>query len=719
MSTYFASITTPSGVHYVPYAGQSWTVAGGFSGPLQHWLVPKSVADMIVSELDGLDAPANEVTLNFGDAANITTVQRVVFLGCAPADNDQRRYLKFTDVRWYLTRAVYLMDVNPRRRVGDKRLIGSTLTDTIVVDTIAYGAWGTNNGVAYTWTALRDQTLAYLTTARHGRPALTWVADTFHVLTIGAQQVQSTTSDTTAELGLARAIESIPGAGIYVALNGTIHVYERTLGAEISVCAGLPPALIEMGSLALIDNAFIRPINSSHSWRVYFDYEIEVRLTYNPSGVGLWGTVAASDPYLEPVLQVTDQSLLIPAGAWGASRTVGQGTWITQAEAFAAWGSQNWGAFTLPQLTDDIVARHWFGDSLQRYTVGQTLGSYDALWGARIQELLRCYRTFFRVNPKFWDRVRHAWNVRAGIWDPSSGGRAPTPVYCNFMLIPYDRWASGGIPEMGVNHLNSYPTSGLLADGQPSGFRMRIEDEELGILEVTRDLSKFPGHTDLAVSPVQVIASINEAGAIMEACVQQLITGAGSSGWKLAVVISCAPAAPNDLRRCFEVQVDMTDVVTAAGLSEDVFVDGNAPDQEMRSRMAEARVAWEDDTGVSDKILQVFGAPDSTIVIGGVDGDPVEGLIPVNLEQELQPVAQAAAAADLLNKLNCYMGTKTVPQDKTLVPLGSITSVTHKVTEGRAVSTVVCERAGPPFNTEDFMKGSSREYVLKEIASRR
>lgn len=721
-STYIAGINAAGTQYYVPYEDQEWDVAGGFHAPVQGWVVPKEICDAIMTALASLSGAAREVTLTLGDPNAPITIQRVIVIGTAPADNVQKRMLLLTDVRWYFTRAWMVMDVNVRRRLGDTRLIGNVLTGTSIADKIAYAAWSLNDASAYDWASLRDQTLAYLTAARHGRPAITHTVDTFHVLDVSAKIVQETVTDAHGNLGLARAIESTPGAGIYVDLAGVVHVYETTAGAENAVIAALPPALDSHGDIILADRSQMRPAASAHSWRVYVDWEVEVRFTYNFSGTGLWNDLGANDPFLVPVLKVTDQSLFIPGGTYTgigtvAARFVGQGSWITFEEAFAAWGATTYGSITLPALTDDIVARHWFSDQLHAYTVGELIGSYDPVWGDRVDEVIRCYRTRFRVNPALWDRIRRAWAIRAAIWDPATGQRGPAPVYQNFNLVPVGPWASSQIPDMSVNVTDSYDNAtGLLVNGRPTGFHVKVEDDELGVLAIDRNaLSKYPGNEKINISPVQQIPKLSGDVVDGELANQQLIVAtSGTDAWKLALILSCSPAAPNDLRRMFEVQVSLADAAASVGLSSVPSVN-TGPDMEMRSHLSQARVAWQDDSGVFDEILALLGTGDAHPAI--TTDDPIATLVPINLTQELQPLAKVIAGTYLLQHLDRHEGSRAVPMDGNLCPLGSITRVVHRVKDNRAVSVVHCEGHAPPFRAVDFLTGAARSFLLKEIAS--
>lgn len=736
MSQYVDAVIAGGVTFPLPYHdSHSWTIQGGYTSPIQEWVVPTGKANAIVTALGTTTGAGREVQLRFGPINNPTLVQRVIFLGVKGADNPQRRTLLFADVRWYWTRAIMLMDVNQRRRVGGLRLIGDSLETWTPVDTVAYAAWTTANGTAYTWATFTTQVLSYLTLARHGRPVLSYVVDAMSI-SIPAQPVVETTTDGPGYLGLARAIESVPGAGIYVDLAGTIHVYDRTPGAEKALVATLPKSLMGYGDLVLVDKSNLRPVPSASSWRIYLDYEIECRLTYNESGNGLWGVDkegnpghAKDDPFLQPVLQVTDISLTIPAGPWSSigARTVGQGTWITQDEAFEAWGGLSALGLNLPKLTDAIVAAHWADGGLQHYATASTDVLNNALWAARVNELSARWRTTFRINPYFWDRIRHAWNQRAAILDPTTGGRAPAPVYTNFATWPIFR-APDVTALQYTNPVNtSYPANGLLAQGQPSGFGVQVIDEELGIISIDRsNLSRRPGDQKIIPSPVSAasVALLASGGPGLvgnDATQQTLITNTDNNappelGWKLAVVLSLAPGSPNDVRRCYEVQVSTNDAANAAGLSS-YSGTGYAPDQEFRSQLSDARIAWSDNPDTVDAILNTLGATDMVDDIGSEDS--VTSLTPINLKQELTPLAQAMAAADLLNNQDCYEGTKVVYMNAALVPIGSIERVVHKVTHNRAVTVLHALPKAQPFHAIEMLKGSARSYLLKQIATSR
>jgi hypothetical protein len=706
VSTYISSVQTPSQTYYFPYDDHRWTIYGGAAPKVQRWRVPADTARKVMNDLQNLSGQAREVTIAFGEPDNLRHVYRVIVLGTEPAENLQYKWLLLTDVRWYLTFAWMLLDINVRRRLGGKRLVGPDYLDSIPADNVGYAPWSISGDKAFKWDGLRDKVLNFLTYGKNGRPTLAWTADSFHKMQVPTEAVQEATTDGDGVVSLSRMIETIPGAGIYVDLAGMIHVYERVPGAESDIIEQIAAAFPDLwgnGTIAFVDYGPVRP----KQWLVYLDLEIELPLKYDPTA-----TWAKDDPFLEPVLKVTDYTLTVEGTQMAA------GSWITQDKAFVAWGGATYGTLTLPQLTDDIVANHWAGKGLDHYTIGNTFMSFDPVWGKRISELKNRWRTYFRVNPVFWEKVRHAWATRVAVWDPVTGTRAASPVFCNYAVMPVGALemasvnASTQVYFFGKN-ITDYPNSGSVGDAKPSGFGLVLVDEELGIFAIERSTDKFPGQQVIFPSPIVGLAGLqNDGAALSDGNLQQLDHLTGARPWKLMTVVSVAPASPNDLRRVYCCKVQAAEAALAAGLT---FAprDGTAPDKETRTQMAVARIGYRDDQ--RDLILNMIS--------GNTDvdpsKDPVSSVDPINLETEVRPQSKATAAQELMAVLDRFEGKVSIPFSPSVVPLGSIQRVTHRVSADRLMTDIECTGEEPPFNAADFLHGAARSFLLKEIASAR
>src|SRR5581483_7713698 len=274
-----------------------------------------------------------------------------------------------------------------------------------------------------------------------------------------------------------------------------------------------------------------------------------------------------------------------------------------------------------------------------------------------------------------------------------------------------DNWVASNLDVYGQDVKTSFDAaSGLLSKGMPSGFEVEIVDPDLLIIAISRDELKFQGHADVLPSPVDVPATFDNADpALNEATLQSL---AKDKDFTLATVMTVSPASPNDLRRLYEIKAPVSDLWEKYKMDSQ---DCDGPDQEVRSHIAEARVAWQEGDNTPAAIVLSIGGSTGSIT----DSDPTTTLTPINLVQELQPLAQAIAIADLIPKLDHYEGRKAVPMNAKYVPIGSITKVTHRVTKNRAVS--VLEGTGPStsYDATDFLRGSARSYLLKQIQAQR
>lgn len=690
----------------IPFGDHQWILEAGVVPPIQTWEAPTDFVDNLVTNKAG-----QEITLELGGLK----IERVILLGNAPSGNPLTQLLVFVDVRWYWTRAWFLMDVNLRRRIGDTRLLGSTLTAASpVVQDIQYAGFSLNGSDPWTWRTLNDKVMAVSNAQKNGRPEIKYVIDDPQSTSfrIEPKILQESVSDSQMPIGIARAVSTYPGRSLYVDLAGVVHIFDASLAAEKALVESLPPVLLAHGTLKWVSEKARRPSN----YRIKFTPEYEVRFTI--AGFGPWSTVNDTDPYLENVLQVPDLTLQVPQVGNRAARTVGQGSYITHAEAYAAWGKPSTGE---AQLTDDIVRAGYLGGWLYATYVTQFLATPDLVWQRRIGAVVSSYRKLFRVNPKFWTRVLSAREVMTAIWDTETGTRAPSPVYCNFARKPTVRWLAAGLTALGSSGTEdstnlSYATTGNLADGAPSGMSIRIVDDEQGILEVTFNADPFGRTVDVAPSAIDSIPNLDPS---TEPLARSLTWSTRSlvpaANYAMATVLSCVPAAPNDVGRLYEVVVPISEAVEALGVSgSDVTASG--PDQELRTTLDTARFAWGDDQNTKDRIVQGFVGADPNASVSATDPSlTFGGLVPVNLELELRPLARAVAAVDLATRIDHYQGTLATPIDARIAPVGSVSTVVHRVTKDMATTTLVAPAPRPVINPIDLLPAAARKIIAREV----
>src|SRR5262249_47446792 len=133
--------------------------------------------------------------------------------------------------------------------------------------------------------------------------------------------------------------------------------------------------------------------------------------------------------------------------------------------------------------------------------------------------------------------------------------------------------------------------------------------------------------------------------------------------FRLATVISCVPASPNSDARLYEVPVLIGDALKTLGAKASTLP-ALGPDKVLRSLYATARFAWQDEASTRNAILSVFSDPPQPD-----NAAPPVVLKPVNLEDELVPLARAIAAQEIAGQLDHYEGTMAVPQVPDLRPI--------------------------------------------------
>lgn len=692
-----------------------WRIEPGFHAPIQGWELQADKVAQIVSQYRGL-----EVTIVLGG----TTIERVIVLGNAVSHNPATQFLLLTDVRWYW-RTWQCKALNVRRRIGSRVLVGTgDVQAQGVVDTIRYAPWSLQDGSkAYAWQPAAKELMDGACSEDDGHPKISYVFDD-GILGIEDLLVQEEFIDDSTPAALARAIGALPGRSIYVDLKGVVHIYDACPGAEDRVLSGIPPAIgpngTAWGSLRKLDNAAIR----SNSYRILFDPELEVLLFYANSG---FTTDNPNLPFMENVLRVPDKSLAIPAGAY-AARTVGEGSYITIAEACAAWGSNpnngqfafsgGAGALTVDKIRTNFNNPSWF---VHQY-VEDGAGSIDPVWAARIDALLDAFRTLFRVNPKFWRRVRSVRPYRAGVWDTATGTRADSPVYCDYARQPTARSIRANRTNVGYS-ITSWNLQ--LAQAQKATqAKALVEDDDQGVIKIAwqRDYKGLYG--ELAPSALVNVPDLDTADVLPYQGKFYETPLVDDATFQLATIVSCVPAAPNDARRLYAVDVTLAEALSFLNPKNvdpaNTVAQGKLQVFRSRAPITSARFSYPGTTTHADDeaaipTLATFGAVAQPTAVNVLGANVQTVLEPQNLEDELRPVARSIASAVLVTQLDHWEGERTVQRDDSFVPLGSITCVTHRCTAREVTTVLRAEARTIDLDTIARLPASARKVIAREV----
>jgi hypothetical protein len=695
----------------MPLVGFDWQLRTGLAAPIQGWAVPTHIAEQVVKQYLG-----KEIELKL----HKVTVKRVIVLGTGPAGDPQLTMLFFTDVRWYWTRLWLVRDANVRRMSGTVQLVGEVPSAVQApAPEVTYAPWSlAAKNTPFVWQPFVENLLSYAakSVAAPGRPEITWTVDTTILNQNPNRNVEEVRIDDWLPTGLARAIAAMPGRTVYVDLDGVLHVSDGTLGAEIPTCQALKPdeALAAHGSLVLCNMAASR----SKVYRVRFTPEYEVKCWFDNQG-----TRDANDPWFENVLRLPDKKLKVGIGA--GARELGQGSLVLHDDAYKGWGKPTDPGADVPPLSEDIVRKHFCGPLLEVNYVLRAVPEPSALWAARIREVKGTFRTLLRLNPVFWSHVLSSKPERAAVIDVSNGQRAPSPVFSGFALKPRIRWLVANITKT-AHTVPGYGTRTSTTDArdlkvsdqgnQPAPARLRLVDPQQGVFFVEWTLPPDGLYESIYPSEFEDVPDLDPK-ASAQASAYTIETRKLVKRFRLATIISCIPASPNSDKRLYEVQVTLADALQTLGVKGSPKLDALAPDKALRSFYATARFAWQDDQNTRDLILKVFtDDPGGSVDAGKPDLAPAT-LKPVNLDDELTPLAKALAAQEVAGQLDHYEGTMAVPQVPDLRPIGSIQVVTHRVTADQALTIVKAAGTPPPIDVLAMLPQSARRTILREIQS--
>ena len=693
----------------MPLLGFDWQLRTGLAAPIQGWAVPNHIADKVVKQYLG-----KEIELKL----HKVTVKRVIVLGTGPAGDPQLTMLFFTDVRWYWTRLWLVRDANVRRMSGTVQLVGE-VPDAVKTPApeVTYAPWSlAAKNTPFVWQPFVENVLGYAakSIASAGRAEIAWTIDTTILNQNATRTVEEVRIDDWLPTGLARAIGAMPGRTVYVDLDGMVHVSDGTLGAEFPTCKALKPdeALAEHGSLVLCNMAASR----SKTYRIRFTPEYEVKAWFDNQG-----TRDRGDPWFENVLRIPDKKLSVGVGA--GARNLGQGSLLIHDDAYKAWGKPTDAGPNVPPLTEDIVRKHFTGPWLEANYVLRSVPDPNPLWAARVRETKGTFRTLLRLNPVFWSHVLSAKPERAAVVDVANGQRAPSPVFAGFALKPRVRWFAANVTKT-AHSVQGYGAKNSTTDArdlklsdkgnQPSPARLRLVDPQQGVFFIEWTLPPDGLYESIYPSEFEDVPDLDPK-ASAQASAFTIETRKLVKRFRLATIISCIPASPNSDKRLYEVEVTLADALSTLGVKGSGKLDALAPDKVLRSLYATARLGWQDDQNTRDLVFKVFSDDPGGSVDAGKPNLTPATLKPVNLDDELVPMAKALAAQEVAGQLDHYEGTMAVPQVPDLRPIGSIQVVAHRVTADQALTIVRAAGTPPPIDVLALLPQSARRTILREI----
>lgn len=633
---------------------------------------------------------------------------------------DRRRFWR---VRWILRR------YNMRRRTGTaRRGQWNAVLQTAVVPEIQHARFSLKGGIV--WKA--DEVLLDVLTA------LGEVGAAVHVSDLSRLPVENLALDDRGDLALQRALELLPGARVTLTPAGVVRVFSALTGAEEGVVGtgeigqggAAGPELQGRGHVELVTDHADRP----RSVFVGFTIEAEIRIDClaGDETAGTTGVPADPDnPPLEAVnvIQVPDFALTV------AGQAVAQGTWMPFTDYLAAIS----GGRSLINRLDDRLMRilsvpgMGLAADLDLLAKGDASGE-AADWGARVAALQHYYRTYYRVERHLMDRFLSLQPYLVATIDTTSGQRAPAVAFSDYTFVWSKKanvYQGGGLGETPAYCLivDGYPGPDgdfTAATAKPSPVKVHVVDSDQGIIQLEYLLNPY-GFVEAILPGKLVDVPMRSFGMDdPEPVAFDVMSRNGgipqlSTEQRVAIVLTAVPAAPNDNRQLYWIEVKPADV-------RDLLPDGAArgldsahgPSIHVRipASVETARVAWQQSRAAN--IRRIFG-------LGGLfldDRSQLAGLVMNDEEQNvlgasaasLRALARAAAAAEWAHYPVRVMGARETPLNVALPLVGQIDEIRHGVaSNGAAISSIGLAPETFPLDIWSFLDSGTRQVVSRMI----
>lgn len=669
----------------LPAGRIQWTLRPGTRPHLQAFVMSHAAAAHVVD-----DARGGNITLAFAGL----TVTRLMCLGDSVPPMPQLRSLVIADRRWEWSRSIIVRDYNVRRHTGEtRRLPGGRVETQTMVDDVAYAPWSLKNAKAWTAFEVLADVLAVLVT-----DAAIRYEDGLESR-IRQVPIENLQLDDRGPSALDRVLAYLPGVNLFVNLSGEIVVYDCLSGREAGVVSR-GDTVVGAPTLAHVDSFLTRP----REVRVLFDRELEVRFDFREAASSGTTEIRGGDQdarLLENVAPVPDVGGLVTN-----EKTYTDGTWLDFDSLFDGWRSTTLPITGVPPLSHTQVQKLYAWGGLAKLYAIAGSGLEDLVQMRRVAAILKHYRLTFRIPRRWRDRVRSIRPYRVAIVDPETGGRAPASVYADYCIFSSIRALSKkrnqakfafnveGAPATVTTSLDS--TACKLA---PVG--VHILDEDQGVFHLDFRLDPLGNAGRILPSKLVNIPSANPLDSIILSQFCAL-----TASHKLAVVLSVVPAAPNDKRRLHVETV--TPFKAGKVLGREVGrCEGPAFEIRISPGVSTARFGWDD--AKSGAIENIFGVgatePDDKVV--AALGDPLN-------KDQIESVALAAAARLYASMVPRIEGEFTVGINPSLLPAGSVSSVTHSLgTESGALTTVDLPPILAPIDIYALLPDTVRRVVMR------
>jgi hypothetical protein len=700
------------------------------------------------------------LTLKSGNNGQTYTIGNVTILHELGRASRHRAVFVVADRRWKWRYTIFRRDFNMIKKTGNKTAIFENVPTALTqyIDTYRYRDYSLDQdtqGQKTTWTTRRalESVLDDIVEGQYD-------FESWPVTDDGGSEefkIQNLSIRDSADGAIGRLLSYVPGANLYIGLDGRVKLYNAADNAEmLEVFNGLPHQT-KLGHYGVeIDKKAIRP----KKVYVYYEREVECLLDFDDdTPESTYVQPDRTTPYVENVCQTVDEQLPIyeydPITNTYAQRTPAPGTWVTFSEFLLACNNA--------QRSD---ANPWTWDTLKvHYMLGSLLGSLapgaaDGVAAGddefisiaeRVNQIESNFRRTFRINRLLTSKVERWLPVRSAMFDPMTGARAQACVwgqYCYMpttkqrMIYPTQDEDKKGLYVNVDTYGRSQREGKKFIELAPSPARVQFVDEQEGVFRV--DWIKQPYGLQESMIPSLVVTAADtsslkpQTADLAKQDDELLVAGAkrqGSNNYgilksecRFKAMVSFIPAAPNNKSKLYRVEVTPEDVTSF--MNGDVKIEnGDGPPLEMYVSPGEltARFAWTDDAAAQSTLsrwLELSGQQSGGGGTPAGEAEPefneLEGFTLVNEESHLTIHAQSVAAEAYMAFADTLHGEIVADAQSAagLKLAGNMTAAS--ITLGQAPSASMMQRLSfpgtrRPLSRFALMGDVARQFVVKTI----
>jgi len=707
-----------------------WELARGTDPVIERFTTVRT--PIIVDKLNALGNAHLPVTLTMGaDTENQIEVKNLYIVNILPDTNPYEMQIEVADVRFWWNYIHIRRAMNMPRRVGFRRrgAFNEQLQQEVVESLrfAKYSLTDPNNADSppFTPQIALDSILEEIKTKLKDSAEIEMNYDTSSLTYFKQLTFQGVELDDPGNVAVSRIMEFVPGAYPYPDYDGIIRFDNNLTGFEENAVNNLGPELADKGHIEVVSNSFTRP----QEIHILFTRECEVRFDFEePTTKNDTIALIEDGRFIENVLPIPDFKL----NSNGVD--VAQGTFMDIGSYIASITSPTGTIkdIDFPLIRQAMVLNEGIWSALG-LAGSVDLTSEEADWAARWAAIQTHFRTTMRINRVWTDRMYAIKPYLVATIDPVSGQRAPAMAFMDQTIVASQRAQlfsaiNGNDIPYGFQVLG-YPTGPINEESRPAFGRVQILDEDQGVIHVSSQLDPYrfgdrvlPGLVEADTMPNYDPTQWRNSPATFDSVAGNGKVPQLKDGFKLAILLTAIPAAPNNNNQFERIIIRPNDVMdTIAGISpkaSEGLLSANGPAMEIRIQpgTATALIAWDDSR--SDDIEKIFGVQDGEantdgLVVNKSDGGTVRG--EASNAVSIDIVAKFVAAAKYIEMSDRMQGSAQ-GYIRQINPTGWLETVIHNVlADGQAITTLQMKDRLPAISPTSLMDNSTRRILLKMV----